>query len=625
MLGDMGKPHRSKALLFWDMYASVIISLAILITTNLIPSFEGMYSDHLPFRWQTESLLGGHLAMSEDASGVDWDLAYGRDGTVQQVWGLGIPIFRLPFEIIARLIGFPVFPDRLCFLFALAGLIFGIIRFEREISSKSGLMSYVNSWFRLIPFILFPPFIALCGSRFLVYEEVEAYGFIFVLILAFWSLRLCYRPSYKGLIILAFCSSLAVFIRPTLGVYGIASCFIAVCFRRDQHQYKFVTLAMAGAVFLTGICLLLWTNDLRFGSPFEFGHSLNNNSITAMRYVLRFDNPYHNENIFTASKELFGLLFFTKDCPDMGDGYSMAIKFAGQSPTLRWRELYFSTYDISYFIMLIVVWAWLAWRLLVRTFQGKQAEGANQLEIISWWTVPPMLGLCIFYLRFPFMSSRYLLDFGPVFAVVTWVFWSLLYRFVNMHLQHIKNVGWLFFVLLSAWWLNEITSLRNAGVSNTWSETRVLSRMERDQSRPLHNPIPDFYTNGFNFRGLNIKFNGAGWEPTGNTKACVSLFVKDPKNLTLELASANNASIPTNAYNKIRAKIGIEYLDRKSITPILGRVRIEFYGPKNKQYQTGVQMASIATMTPEELNEGDSMFRLLKVSWNHFSAIKISQ
>src|SRR5690242_7133427 len=101
----MGKSR----ILYW--YLAFLVASAIVIGTNLIPQWGMWYSDHLTFRWETENILQGRFAMANDASGMNWDLAWGT-GTVQQIWGLGVPLWRVPFEWIAKLFGQNAFPDR---------------------------------------------------------------------------------------------------------------------------------------------------------------------------------------------------------------------------------------------------------------------------------------------------------------------------------------------------------------------------------------------------------------------------------------------------------------------------------------------------------------------------------
>jgi len=47
---------------------------------------------------------------------------------VQQVWGLGVPCWRLLFEAPARVLGQPAFPDRIALVFAMFLLTYAILR-----------------------------------------------------------------------------------------------------------------------------------------------------------------------------------------------------------------------------------------------------------------------------------------------------------------------------------------------------------------------------------------------------------------------------------------------------------------------------------------------------------------
>ncbi len=77
--------------------------------------------------------------------------------------------------------------------------------------------------------------------------------------------------------------------------------------------------------------------------------------------------------------ELFGLLFLTRSAEGRED--NTLWRFPGESHIFRWRELYFSTYDLSIFIMIVVVWTWLAWRVYrrLRTIGGHNSDGGRAM------------------------------------------------------------------------------------------------------------------------------------------------------------------------------------------------------------------------------------------------------
>ena len=69
----------------------------------------------------------GSFALDNDPRTLGYDMAW-AEGGVQQVWGLGVPSWRLPFELIAKLFGYDAFPDRLALAAALAALVYVLFR-----------------------------------------------------------------------------------------------------------------------------------------------------------------------------------------------------------------------------------------------------------------------------------------------------------------------------------------------------------------------------------------------------------------------------------------------------------------------------------------------------------------
>ena len=352
--------------------------------------------------------------MAPDPSGLFWDSAWGN-GSVEQIWGLGVPFWRLPFECLARIFGQPAFPDRIAFCVALAVSVYVVVRFHFTFSPQPETCpAWVWALVGIIPTVLFPPFLALCRSRFLVYEEVEAYACLLGQLLAAGTAWVCFRPSGRALLCLACVAGLAGFVRPTFGAYGVASLIVAsIAFRQNGLPLR--PMIWACAIFIFGNGLLAISNTVRFGSPFEFGHSLAINGISAMAYATRFDNPFQNLPFTTAAKELFSLLFFTKEVTG-GDAYGFG-RFLGQAPTLRWRELYFSTFDVTTLVLAASAWGWLTFSLLRRLAARKGFQKLEPVEGIILWGVIAAVPLIAFYLRFPFMSSRYLMDFSPMLGV----------------------------------------------------------------------------------------------------------------------------------------------------------------------------------------------------------------
>src|ERR1041385_2270998 len=102
----------------WYRRTSSLVGLAALVSFGLLVFCDVLppnYSAGLPLRAQTDALLRGEFALSRnpaDLTLVPWDLCWSQGG-VQQVWGLGIPFWRLPWEGLAKLAGLQMFPDRI--------------------------------------------------------------------------------------------------------------------------------------------------------------------------------------------------------------------------------------------------------------------------------------------------------------------------------------------------------------------------------------------------------------------------------------------------------------------------------------------------------------------------------
>ena len=100
------------------VYQAVVYAAGLLLATGLVTNWGAWYSTSLPYRNQTDALLNGDLALSRSVGDLKFDHTWSEQG-VHQVWGLGVPLWRLPFEAAAKACGFDGFPDRLAFgLFA---------------------------------------------------------------------------------------------------------------------------------------------------------------------------------------------------------------------------------------------------------------------------------------------------------------------------------------------------------------------------------------------------------------------------------------------------------------------------------------------------------------------------
>src|SRR5260221_5130832 len=101
-----------KALL--RFYGLIALSALFLIGTGVVSGWGEWFSTSQFYRLQTEAAFKGELRISDSPSSAVHDTVW-HNGGVQQVWGLGVPILRLPFEAATRICGGKAFPDRLVF------------------------------------------------------------------------------------------------------------------------------------------------------------------------------------------------------------------------------------------------------------------------------------------------------------------------------------------------------------------------------------------------------------------------------------------------------------------------------------------------------------------------------
>src|ERR1700704_4190932 len=94
------------------VYLAAVYAALLLVFCRVIPSWEIWYSESPYYREQIIAFLHGDLALSHNPVDLKMDLCWSEKG-VQQVWGLGIPLLELPFNVLARAFGYSFFPDRI--------------------------------------------------------------------------------------------------------------------------------------------------------------------------------------------------------------------------------------------------------------------------------------------------------------------------------------------------------------------------------------------------------------------------------------------------------------------------------------------------------------------------------
>jgi len=547
---------------------------------------------------------------------------------VQQVWGLGVPFWQLPFDVLSRVYGFSKFPDRIALGIFIALVAFIVCRtwfsaLARRETEKECHPPITAASGAVILFLFFAPLTYLLRSPLDHYGEPLVYVYYFGVLLACGVIALARNPKWGRFWLLCALAGLGGLIRPTLVFYGFATIvmagFVMVCHEQRQlrhgtklaYFFKFIwnpRLLLGLLLFVSGGGLLFITNYLRFGSGWEFGHSLNvqGGNLLPSVYSTHFDYPFSRVPLTESARELLGALFRVNYFNNL-DWYAPGI-FAGQSSTFRWREFSFRTYDISYAVCIGLAWVIGTWttRKWLRSLNSHEMKPCRfQLPspyiLIIIWSVLATLPLIVLYMKVPVIASRYMLDFAPAFAAALVGLWCWMMEQLLKREQHPKRIAWFLFFALVAWQGSEIVLVQSAN----WppqSFTRQDLREQVSSRPPSSKPLPNEYKAGDSMELWGIPYNGEGWNSTnGQIWSCAIFFVESPKFLELELAAAPDSHVTEASLTTIQAKVGLEFLKRSSITRTNDTWIVHFYGPRQHRYQRGLQPVFLAMVPPEEL------------------------
>ena len=562
----------------------------------------GFYSSDVNYRYQTNALLLGHLALRDSPAQHLHDWAW-NDGA-HQVFGLGVPLLRLPFEAVARIFH-QSFPDRLVFL--LLHFVTGVA----IITAAWGVESIFLPLSALILFLLNPHLLQLVGgNRFYVYEEAIAYNVLWAVLGLVLALKCMTGPvPAKGRgrplwLIFAFVAGFSILIRPTGFLWGSLSFMIFLWHRRKAG----VILGPACALFLTGPLLALLTNELRFGTPWSFGHPLALMDRPALIYSMRWGYPFQSEPFFRAARELFGGLWMDSDISKW------------RSVTDRYREFYFR---IDYHELLVL--AGLAC-LIPFISRFKRVARVASINLLLLWAVGSFSVLFLFYLRFNAMTSRYLAEFIPsIYAalVVGVIYLFGVIQAFPPRLQPPKLCRLVFFALLAS------ELLFTPGLGNARKEDSVRSSVrypanvtaaqveKKVASWSFPQPMPpDEYHCGMSNPNGQIPYNGLGWNISGICGVSETTILFFDHLECLEL-TYHSGIAPT-------VRVAAELEDWKQVLDKqVGKKTVKLFCPGQPDFAhykySSIKLVVIGWVKPQELDSGrQSQLRLDSVrnaSW----------
>jgi hypothetical protein len=600
---------------------SFLYAVSFTVGTGVIPAWGRWYSPSLSYRHQVEGLLHGQLAISQAMADIDHDLVW-HEGEVHQVWGLGVPLWRLPFEGLARLLGFPCFPDRLCFLCALwLWGIYALATLDRVALNSAWPSSMKRPELVLIGvfmLLLNPCFVSLCSTRFAVYEEACAYFYMCGTALLIAVVRFELSPSFPRLCLVALSAGMVPMVRPTLVFYGLFSLIICLYSAHSKGVLgKAAAWLLVGFLYSLGIGLLLGTNHLRFGAIGEFGHSLNVQVLFGSMYATRFDHPFRNASFVEAFRELLGSLFFTRKL-NCDDYYASGV-VAWQSGILRWREFYFTTFDGSW-LGLWLIGAFSLWRRRVQP--SRLIEWRSPHWGAVWASFGAVLVLSAFYLRNSVISSRYVSDFSPAFAVFSMVAAGAIVRRLDVVRPWMGRVA---VGVVLFWWATRMAAIHEgygpptALPGSILAEKLIASPVESNRVWPGELAVGDAncirclplsWPEEMGGGLLGIAYNGIGWDcRTGMTKPLVVLFVHKPEFLELEVSPVGDAQDPAASDFWIRPKLHLGTLRHVSSEEMDGGFRrVRFAIDSIGNFGDQPILLFLALGPPDGLNSSSSPF-----------------
>ncbi len=596
-----------------------VYAAVVLLGTGLVPAWEHWYSPDVTFRRQTEAFANWSMSLGDSLESLEWDHAWGPDGD-QQVWGLGVPLWRMPFEVIARCCGSRAFPDRIAFGIAIAvASILAYSAVKRGLPPRRGKERLATVLLRIvlvIGLITPAPVVTLYCTWFNVYEEAVAYGCLYAVGLLSLTIIATFSRRRWLCEFTAFAAGIAPLVRPTLVFYAVptvlAMLILAVAKFRSWRRVTTIAIACA-----CGLAALLATNEMRFGAVSEFGHRLNLNTYDSMRYALRFGAPYSDEPWLSAGAELCGMLFLVDSKSLSANSYRMGV-FPGQSDTFRWRELRFTTFDLSNALIAAIAWLWGGTVMLQTLVHRQRRLGASPIVVAlacGWWSFTGAVLLFGFYARFPFMSSRYLLDFAPALSAGT----TSLAIMIAYRLGRGVRRDWsqlVLILLMATWWCWQVSG---AAVNYTMAAARplsyadVLCRLPHRVRRYIEWPCE--YHVGMDESVLDVAFNGCGWNPsTGYVQSAAVFFFPQPGCVRVEVEYGSDAITSQRVKDTLRLRWGLEELEMTSFVSRSTGATILFRPPESLQKRNRCQQLCVAAVPRAELSESaKSEFRLVSI------------
>jgi hypothetical protein len=210
------------------------------------------------------------------------------------------------------------------------------------------------------------------------------------------------------------------------------------------------------------------------------------------------------------------------------------------------------------------------------------------------------------------MSSRYMMDFAPSFAVAIWVALQLSCQRLRKTFPTRSGLVALPVLVLCAWWTYQVLTAEIFSSTPGGTVARVKLKKPVHEPSPLNNMssyVAPMHTD------YGIPFNGYGWQrPEGRTASIIVFFFPGAQRVELELSPIEGRRVDEKDWDQIRVKIGLGELKReRSLQTAESRI-LTFTRSSKTIDPSHIEIAFIA-MTRAEKSLRGSKFYLRGVRW----------
>jgi hypothetical protein len=610
-----------------SLLGGIVIALFFNFATGLVNAEQayGTEPRQIDYRLQTNSFLNGHLALTPLPFGHEQDWSYGNG--MQQGWGLGVPLLRIPFEVISRTIFEKGFPDRLVIILLVvfvSSLLFHELKYVLLERRFYGLSSAIEAWFLSALIILSPALLSMINHRFLTYEEAIFAGQMWMGLLLATLLRYRRSNTEGAFFMASFVTGWTIVFRSSLVCAILPAIFIIVAiyyYKSKRDEFRLAPLVLAVLLFLVGPIFLLDTNYLRFGSIWEFAYGLNISTHPANEFALRIGYPFSDASIWKAARELVAFLFFYDNPTGEGVFYAKNLH-PWQSEIFRYREMSFHTHG-----RLALIAVGTAAIVLTRTLIQNIKKGRGLLSQIA--TEKDLMFLTfglssaffyfIFYLKSPSLASRYMCDFSTAFGIsAVGAYLSLRKKFEEFSFVYLR-IGFLAICFaLNVYPFLQLSNSAYSKLSGTFAQAqKTISSFNFAPQR-----LPESYHCHEKDPGYGILGNARGWDYLNSCRvdattvfffervSCLDLSIQRRE---LEQDHPLFGKVLKEYSSNIVVKRGLSFMERKKIDRKGDSVSLKFCLPLEENYFRP-EMITIGWYKPSDLSDKPTPFLLHSIA-----------